>query len=287
MPITKWSEAILGRLEKEKLILQRHTMRETKRHDHCFLELTYILRGPVEHTRDGRCEILETGDYLIVDYGSTHSYSAPSGGSFENLDCLFLPELLDPVLRGTKSLRTCLEHYLLRFRMSALVQNPAHQVFHDEGGVIRELLRKMERESAACSAGYHEFLRCYLLEILLHTMRKIEGAENRGDAEGISAYISRYVEEHYHEEISLSDLAEAMHYSLPYVSRRFREETGVSFLHYLQSFRVMQGCRLLASTDRTLSEISETVGYRDVKFFSALVRRETGLSPTAFRKQMR
>ena len=287
MSSTNWSEAIREQLLQKKLILQRHTMRETGAHDHCFLELTYILRGPVEHTRDGKSEILESGDYFIVDYGSTHSYRALGGGTFENLDCLFLPELLDPVLRGTKSLRSCLEHYLLRFQMRALVKNPAHLTFHDEGGTVRDLLRKMEREAATAAPGYLEFLRCYLLEILLHTMRKIEGAENARSGEGISAYISRYVEEHYREEISLAALAEAMHYSLPYVSRRFREETGVSFVRYLQSFRVMQGCRLLASGDRTLAEISEAVGYSDVKFFSSLVRRETGLSPSDFRKSLR
>ena len=68
---------------------------------------------------------------------------------------------------------------------------------------------------------------------------------------------------------------------------RFREETGVSFLRYLQNYRVMQACRLLATTDLSLAEISELVGYADVKFFASLVRRETGLSPTEFRKQAR
>ena len=285
MAMTKWSESILSELARNKLILRRHTMRETGPHDHSFLELTYILRGPVEHTRDGRCERLETGDYFIVDYGSTHSYRAIGDGTFDNLDCLFLPELLDPVLRGTKSLRTCLEHYLLRFRMGAFVKNPAHLTFHDESGTVRDLLRKMEREATAKAPGYIEFLRCYLLEILLHTMRRIEGAETASPDAGISAYISRYVEEHYREDISLSALADRMHYSLPYVSRRFREETGVSFLRYLQNYRVMQACRLLASSDRSLPEISEAVGYSDVKFFSSLVRRETGLSPSEFRKQ--
>lgn len=285
MPVTKWSDSILSELSENKLILRRHTMRESGAHDHCFLELTYILRGPVEHTRDGKCERLETGDYFIVDYGSTHSYRALGGDTFQNLDCLFLPELLDPVLRGTKSLRTCLEHYLLRFRMRAPVKNPAHLVFHDEDGTVRELLRKMEGEAIAMAPGYLEFLRCYLIEILLHTIRRIEGAAAAAEGEGISDYISRYIEAHYKEEISLSALADAMHYSLPYVSRRFREETGVSFVRYLQSYRVMQGCRLLASGNRSLAEVAEAVGYADPKFFAALVRRETGLSPSAFRKQ--
>ena len=283
--ITRWTDKITNRLESERLILQRHTMREAGRHDHAFLELTYILRGPVEHTRDGVTEILSSGDYFIVDYGSVHSYRAPDGGTFENLDCLFLPELLDPVLRGTKSLRTCLEHYLLRFQMRALVKNPAHIVFHDDDGKVRELLHKMEKEATDRGPGYIEFLRCYLLEILLLTMRRIDGAERAAVAGGIGESLCRYVEEHYREDISLSALCEQMHYSLPYVSRRFREETGLSFVKYLQNYRVMLGCRLLASSELSLAEVADAVGYTDVKFFSALIRRETGLSPSAFRKQ--
>lgn len=282
---TEWSPAILEKLSRDKLVLTRHRMSETGPHDHCFLELTYIESGPVLHTRDGHTDMLSAGDYFIVDYGSVHSYAAPAGGKFENLDCLFLPELLDPVLRGTKSLRTCLEHYLLRFQMHALVKNPAGAVFHDEDGRVRALLHRMEEESRRREPGYLEFLRCYLLEILLLTLRKIEGAERPVATDGIGAYIGQYVEEHYREDISLTTLADALHYSLPYVSRRFREETGTSFVSYLQNYRVMQGCRLLASTDYTVTKISELVGYRDVKFFSALVRRFTGLSPAAFRRR--
>lgn len=284
---TRWSQEFRENLDREKLILQRHKLRETGVHDHCFLELTYILRGPVEHTRDGRTELLSEGDYFIVDYGSVHGYRAVDGGTFENLDCLFLPELLDPVLRGTKSLRTCLEHYLLRFQMRALVKNPATTVFHDEDGRVREVLSKMEEEFRHRPPGHREFLRCYLLEILLLTMRKIEGAERERTGDGVTDFLVRYVEEHYSEPISLSALCEMVHYSLPYVSRRFREEVGVSFIKYLQDYRVMQGCRLLVTTDLPLSEVAGRVGYGDFRFFSELVRREAGLSPTDFRKKNR
>ena len=276
---------ILEKLHRDKLVFQRHRMSESGPHDHCFLELTYIVSGPVLHTRDGHTDLLTAGDYFIVDYGSVHSYVAPEDKKFENLDCLFLPELLDPVLRGTKSLRTCLEHYLLRFQLHALVKNPAGAVFHDDDGRVRDLLLRMEREASRREAGYLEFLRCYLLEILLLTLRKIEGAERPAATDGIGAYIGQYVEEHYREDISLSSLADALHYTLPYVSRRFREDTGTSFVNYLQNYRVMQGCRLLSSTEYTVAQIAEMVGYRDVKFFASLVRRYTGLSPAAFRRR--
>ena len=164
-------------LERDACVLWEHRgVRDVDVHSHEFLELSYILNGSVEHTLDGTTEILRAGDYLIVDYGSCHSYVGNEGGRFDNIDCLFLPALLDPALEGTKSLRAVLEHYLLHFDPMALVQNPAHMVFHDHSGRILELLRRMQEESEKREAGYTELLRCYLIEILLLTMRHLEDA---------------------------------------------------------------------------------------------------------------
>ena len=280
-----WSE-IYQKLERDKFYLVSHRcQKRVSLHDHNFLELTYIERGNVEHTLDGQTSTLKAGDYFIVDYGSRHSYRAEDGTGYDNLDCLFLPELLDPVLKGAKSLRTILEHYLLHFNFGALVQNPARMVFHDEDGRIRKLLRLMQEESEQRRAGYLEIVRCYLIELMILTLRRMDDAQAAATGEDISAFIAAYVAEHYMEELTLQALAARLNYSLPYVSKRFKEDTGVSFVHYLQNYRVMQGCRLLASSRRTLSEITEMVGYRDVKFFSSLVKRMTGLSPSDFRRQ--
>ena len=280
-----WSR-ILPILQREKFLLEPHMGQKTvSMHDHAFLELTYVQSGTVEHTLDGQTTVLHAGDYLIVDYGSRHSYRALDDNGFDNLDCLFLPELLDPILKGTKSLRTLLEHYLLHFNMQVLVQNPAHMVFHDDNGRIRELLQRMQTEQERREAGYTEIVRCYLIEILIFTMRRLDDAQAASAGQDISAFLTAYVAEHYMEELTLQELAARLNYSLPYVSKRFKEDMGVSFVHYIQSYRVMQGCRLLTSSRRTLAEITEMVGYRDVKFFSSLVKRMTGLSPADFRRQ--
>ena len=279
---------ILPDLARDKFYLTMHRgQKQISLHDHEFLELTYIRRGTVEHTLDGQTTTLVPGDYLIVDYGSRHSYRSADSDGYDNLDCLFLPELLDPILKNTKSLHMLLEHYLLHFNMQALVQNPAHMVFHDSTGRINELLHQMEAEDKNREAGYTELMRCYLIEILLLTMRQLENARVAATGQDISAYLTAYVAEHYMEEFTLQDLATQLHYSLPYISKRFKEDTGVSFVHYLQNYRVMQGCRLLSSSRRTLAEITEMVGYHDVKFFSSLVKRMTGLSPADFRRQYR
>lgn len=279
-------DKIYPQLEKEKILFKLHrNMKSVPMHGHNFLELTYIDAGSAEHTLNGKVSVLYPGDYLIVDHGSIHSYRALDQEGYDNLDCLFRPELLDPALKGFHSLRSVLEHYLLHFNIQAFAQDPAAMVFHDENGRVRELLTRMEEEAERKDAGYTEMLRCYLVELLVFTMRKLDDAEALATGQDISAFLTAYVAEHYMEELTLRELAARLKYSLPYVSKRFKEDTGVNFVRYLQNYRVAQACRLLVSSDKTLSEIAEMVGYHDVKFFSGLLKRETGLSPSEYRRR--
>lgn len=275
----------IPKLEQEKIYTHVHRgVSEVDMHDHDFLELTYILGGRVLHDLDGQITELREGDYLIVDYGSRHSYRAAES-AFDNFDCLFLPELLDPILKGTKSLRSVLEHYLLDFNIGALVQNPSRIVFHDETGEVRQLLERIRAEYERRAVGYRALMRCYLIEILLLTMRHLEGVQTVSSGQSISAFLTAYVAEHYMEPLTLEELATRLNYSLPYISKKFKEDTGVSFISYLQNYRVMQGCRLLSNSKYSLAEITELVGYKDIKFFSELVKRITGLSPRDFRRR--
>lgn len=276
---------IIPIIQKDKYYVVRHkNIKGADLHDHAFLEITYVLRGSVDHVLDGQRSILQPGDYFMVDYGSMHSYKA-TGEGFDNLDCLFLPELLDPTLKATISLRELFQHYLIHFNMQLMMSDPTKIVFHDDSGKIRELLFAIEKESEAREPGYTEMIRCYLLEILLLTLRGMEGAPLASNGHDIASFIVSYVSENYSEQINLSSLAERMNYSLPYVSKCFKDKMGISFMQYLQNYRVMQACRLLSTSRCSISEISEMVGYRDVKFFSSLVKRTTGSSPSKFRKE--
>lgn len=269
----------LPELRRRKILLSSLSeMHEVPTHGHEFLELTYITSGRVLHTLDGQEQVLGVGDYFIVDYGSRHSYCAVGGEGYGNIDCLFLPELLDPALRGTVSLRIVLDHYLLHYNIRALTQNPAHMVFHDGDGRILELLERMRCESERCEPGYTELLRCYLIEVLLLTMRRLDDASSAAAGNDVCGFLAAYVRDHYMEQISLQELAKRLNYSVSYVSRIFKNGMGVSFMTYLQNYRVAQGCRLLASSDRTVEEVASMVGYRDAKFFSSLIRRFKGRS---------
>ncbi len=279
--VSEWQE-----LQKNKVLILKHDhVQSVSMHGHPYLEISYMFSGSAEHTLDGHAATLRRGDYLIVDYGSRHSYRSECADGFSNWDLLFLPELLDPVLKGTQSLRALLEHYLLHFHLQALVQNPAHMVFHDADNRIYELLCLMHSELCAEQAGYTEMLRCYLIEILLLTIRKLDDAQTAAVGESLGSMIAAYISEHYMEPLTLGEISKRLNYSMAYVSKKFKDDMGISFVRYLRNYRVMQGCRLLSNTKKSVSEITELVGYRDVKFFSALIKQATGLSPSEFRRR--
>jgi AraC-like DNA-binding protein/quercetin dioxygenase-like cupin family protein len=282
--VKSWG-ALLPQVAEEKVrVISHPNLRSVAAHSHLFFELTYILRGSVEHTVDGKVNRLSAGDYFLVDYGSVHAYRTAKGESFENLDCLFLPELLDPSLKGRESLSELFEHYLLNFNLQVLSQNPAQMVFHDEDGSILKLLRCIGREEEGRAAGYTEMIRCYLIEILLLTLRRLENATAASGAQKVSSYLCAWVSKHYMDEVSVTELAAQMNYSVPYVSRRFKEEMGMTFVRYLQDYRVKQAARLLLAGKTPVSQVAEQVGYRDVKFFSRVFKTYTGHSPAAFRR---
>lgn len=273
-------------LGKDKVFLaMREKKTHTVLHEHNFLEITYITRGTVIHTLNGTKSILKQGNFAIVDYRSVHSYQTKGNSTYDNYDCLFLPEFLDPLLRGTESLSAIFEHYLLHFNMQALTQNPAHMIFHDSDGKILSILKKMHHEYEMRKPGWKEMLRCHLVELLLLTIRQLDNASIASESKNIITHIVAYINENYMEPLTLKFFAEQMNYSLSHLSKEFKKTMGVSFVAYLQNHRIMQSCRLLISTKKSIAEISNSVGYSDIKFYTHLFKQITGVPPSKFRKQ--
>ena len=115
--------------------------------------------------------------------------------------------------------------------------------------------------------NYEEFGSCIdNLKISLFERRAVEVSGQ--EEERVITSITRYVQEHLAEEVSLSVLAEEFHLSAQYISQLFKSEIGVGFLNYLTSIRMEKARKLLVSTDLPIAEISERAGYGDYRVFT-------------------
>ena len=64
----------------------------------------------------------------------------------------------------------------------------------------------------------------------------------------------------------------------------FRQELGTTPIEYLQRYRINQAKRLLKETRQTITEIALNIGFSDSGYFGRIFRRETGMTPEAFRR---
>jgi AraC-like DNA-binding protein len=109
----------------------------------------------------------------------------------------------------------------------------------------------------------------------------------RGSRRASMARVSRYIREHLHEPITLADAAAAAFLSPSYLAHLLKRESGRSFGELLAEQRVDLACRLLAGTQRTITDIAASVGFQDEAYFSRRFRQLRGESPSQWRQSHR
>ncbi|MBO4976591.1 MAG: helix-turn-helix domain-containing protein [Lachnospiraceae bacterium] len=270
----------------DKLMVKPFIQADITAHDHDCFELAYVTGGTAVQTLNGVSEIVYKGDYFIIDYGSEHSYQ--NTRNFTLINCLFLSEIIDDTMAGCRSFDELLRVCLIRYRRQYLGKTPVNRIFHDEDGRILNLLQGMQEEYLAKNTGYREIFRGRLLEILILTMRKVvEEHDSGNDQSNRSDMVQeaiKYLEIHYSDKAVLGSFCSKHHYSQQYVSRRFKQETGLTALEYLQKIRIEKCCELLAGSELSVQEIAHSVGYEDAKFFQQVFRRMLRMSPREYRR---
>ncbi|HHW32232.1 MAG TPA: response regulator [Clostridiaceae bacterium] len=95
--------------------------------------------------------------------------------------------------------------------------------------------------------------------------------------------ITAYLINNLDSNINLYEIAERFHYNPNYLSRLFKQETGMSFSDYIKKIRIEEAKRLLSNSELTAFQVCKNVGYSDYRYFMRLFKESTGLSPHEFR----
>ncbi|MHA7967543.1 response regulator [Paenibacillus sp. CAU 1782] len=96
-----------------------------------------------------------------------------------------------------------------------------------------------------------------------------------------------YIQEHYAEPLTLSDMARHFHFNPSYLSSYFTAHNEEGFIDYLHKVRIGKAEEMLRAGDEPISEISGMVGYSDHSYFCKVFKKSTGFSPSRYRRQFR
>ena len=95
------------------------------------------------------------------------------------------------------------------------------------------------------------------------------------------------INENYHREFSLDEIAEYCYVNKYYLSHLFPVHKHMTLKQYLISKRIEEAKKLLCQEELSVGEIAERAGVPDSTYFSRLFKRETGESPLAYRKRVK
>lgn len=258
---------------------ENHKTAET--HSHEYIEMAYVLEGEGTTVINGKSGSIKEGNFYIIDYNSSHSYFSETK-DFKIINCLFSPQIIDSSLAENMSFNDAMSSYFFRITGRYINYPAADCLYYDETGEIRALFEKMLNEFVEAEPGHLELIRYYLRTAIIKLARKIGSTNKLSD--DIKMIID-IINKRCNENISLGDIATEIHYSLPYLSAKFKRETGMTFTRYLQNTRIEKAASLLTATDMPIEQIAEQSGYKDLNTFYLVFKRLTNVTPKEYRKK--
>lgn len=156
---------------------------------------------------------------------------------------------------------------------------------------IQNALVRLATEIANPGIGSEGLVQALSDAILVETARVLSGA-NSPVASGRFTHaelnqIMRYMESYGDASPTIQEIAKHMGISVRHLIRVFKASTGKTLYAYILQVRVRKAIGMLTNTDMTAKEISSRLGYKGRWGFSAAFQRETGQTPSEFRRNLR
>ena len=98
--------------------------------------------------------------------------------------------------------------------------------------------------------------------------------------------VQNYVLQHLEDDLSLSKLAESVYLNPSYLSRLFRQNTGIKLSEYIENIRIARAKALLETGNIKVYDVARAVGYDAAGSFIRFFRKSTGYSPQEYRMQV-
>ncbi len=250
-------------------------------HAHTFFEICYAFQGRGTFIMAGQELAVLAGEVFIAKPGEVHQIISdrqqPLGIYFWSYT--LVPASVDPAAEAVDAL-------LRDFIVSTTC------ISRRVPGMERTLLLLTE-EAVRREPGHAAVTQGLTGKLILDTARAAVGGPRSGEApppshqpaqEQLVASTRRYLEERLSESCSLAGLAAQAGVSERHLSRLFRRRCGQSPMAFLARRRVETAGQLLLG-GMAIREVAKRVGYQDVRYFTTVFRRATGLPPARYRDQ--
>jgi AraC-like DNA-binding protein len=250
---------------------------EFKWHYHPEYELTYILKGTGYRVVGNSHAHFSQGDLVLLGSNLPHTWCGKldDGAPSEALVIQFSKELIEPFLKLNEgqSIQKLLElsNRGLCFESDQLLADQLYTITNTSGlERILSLLSILNQLSIGKSRpltteNYHGIM-----------TKQFETRVNK---------VCAHLQIHFHEQITLKQVADLVFMSESNFCKFFKKATGTTFSDYLNDLRINEACHLLLSTEDTVGKIAQDSGFESLSYFNRVFLKKKQLTPSVFRKQ--
>ena len=96
-----------------------------------------------------------------------------------------------------------------------------------------------------------------------------------------------YIQTNYSRKFSVKEVSKFIGLNRSYLGAIFKEQTGLSIQDFITDFRIDKAKKLLSDMSMSVGDVSRSVGYDDPLAFSKLFKKNVGVSPNAYRKNIK
>ncbi len=249
-------------------------------HSHREMQLLYCIKGEFGYEfEDGSAETLTAGHYIVIPARLRHRHMQaidPAGHRVEML-------AKAPREKGEFA---AFPPAVAKSLIATLLREPCRSraASRELDIVFRRLDELAERGSKALSQEELALARTLASLAFQACAGADDATARRAKPEArLMEEATAWLKEHFAEGIRMDNLVDYMGYSRSRLFDLFREHTGLSPADYLARHRIKVARRMLAQTDRRVSEIAKACGFSSAQYFNTAFRRQTGLTPSAWR----
>ena len=238
-------------------------------HLHASVEIALVFEGHTRITVDSKTYDIRGGDAFVVFHNQIHYFETLVKEQYVLLK--FNPDILPEFLPQLSS-------YLPVENVLSGAANDPH---------LSHIICALADTYYGEDPFREEILRGYLLVFFGALLPKITLHDIQSRDYNLLGMIMNYCIQNYNQDLSLAMLEKDLHLSKYYISHVLSSKLHIGFNDYINSLRVSAACKLLSQTDKSITEISEQVGFNTLRTFNRAFLKSQDSTPSAYRKKKR
>lgn len=255
-----------------------HVAFSTKVHVHDYYQMIYCQKSGGSFEIDGAHYDAVPGNVYFVRPMQPHAMQRGNNMRVVELKFLAEDEETAQQLRALPSVFAVEDDMALRRALKEIVKEGLSQALYSNESTNAALELTLIRILRQFCPDAGEALRTLDFDV---PPRETGATGRNSDVQFIT--LLHYIETHMAERITLDDLSRLVHFNKSYLVERFKSIWGVPPMKYVNWIRVEKAKELLATTDKSITDIARETGFGSIHYFSRYFKEKERMSPQSYR----